>query len=325
MPRQISLHVIVILSSVALVALAETHDWPGRRWQSWLATCLPPPARQATPPPRARPVFRPELALGEAVYLCWQIGERPAGSAGERRAAAHLAQRLTLMGYATQLQDGLPLPGGRHTCNVVATRPGPPRSPTVLVGAHYDAVAGAGCRGANDNASGVGVVLELARILAAVPLPYTLQIVYFGAEEAGSGGIWGVGSRHYVRQARRAGTLPAVMVAVDMVGRGNQLYAWRLQPAPRRLERLLQHSATRTKVRLQCRQGRGASDHWSFTAAGVPAVWLQRLPDAANHTPADRPENLSAEALGEVGRLLSDWLLHLTPEEVRQSGKNLPN
>lgn len=323
MPRQISLHVIVILSSVALVVLAETHDWPGKRWQAWLATCPHSPARQPSSPPRPQPVFRPELALGEAVYLCWQIGERPAGNAGERRAAAHLAQRLTLLGYDTHLQDGLPLPGGRHTCNVVATRPGPPRSPAVLVGAHYDAVAG--CQGANDNASGVGVVLEVARILAAMSLPYTLQIVYFGAEEAGPGGVWGVGSHYYVRHAHRAGTLPAVMVEVDMVGRGNQLYAWRLQPAPRRLERLLLHSATRTKVRLHCRQGRGASDHWPFTAAGVPAIWLQRLPDDANHTAADRPENISVEALEEAGRLLTDWLLQLTPEELRTIGKNLQN
>lgn len=228
------------------------------------------------------------------------------------------------MEYEVELQDGIPLPDGRHTANVVATRPGPPRSPTVLLGAHYDTVPVAGCRGANDNASGVGVVLELARIMATAPLLYTLQIVYFGAEEAGAGGLWGVGSTHYVRHARQTKTLPTVMVEVDMVGRGNQLYGWRLPPAARQLEQLLQQSAGRTKVPLQCRQGRGASDHWPFTVAGVPAIWLQRLPDTANHTAADRPENLSVEALGEVGRLLADWLYNLTPQEVRHSGKNLP-
>jgi hypothetical protein len=99
--------------------------------------------------------------------------------------------------------------------NVVARLPGVTES-TIVLGAHYDSVAEG--PGANDNASGTATVLELARVLPAMDLPFTIQIVLFGAEEIGL-----VGSRHYVgalgpQERERI----AAMLNFDMVGVGDR-------------------------------------------------------------------------------------------------------
>lgn len=101
----------------------------------------------------------------------------------------------------------------RSSENVVAIREGAVRpSETVVVGAHYDSVPGS--PGANDNASGVAVVLEVARALATTPMPRTVQHVLFGAEEFGL-----FGSFAYASERRRG---VVAMVYLDMVGWGDR-------------------------------------------------------------------------------------------------------
>jgi Zn-dependent M28 family amino/carboxypeptidase len=58
------------------------------------------------------------------------------------------------------------------------------------------------------------------------------------------------------------------------------------------------------------------SDHWPFAQAGVPAVWLQRLPDAANHTRHDLPANLDPAALAQAGQLLTHTLLSIDADDL---------
>lgn len=96
--------------------------------------------------------------------------------------------------------------------------PGPP----VLIGAHYDSVPGS--PGADDNASGVAVMLELARALAQQPPRQPVWLVAFDLEE------WGMrGSRALAAELRRDGPKPDWMVSLEMVGyrrsdRGSQRY-----------------------------------------------------------------------------------------------------
>ena len=96
--------------------------------------------------------------------LSVRIGPRPDGSPAEARAAAYIRAVLGEAGYAARLEP-FPLPGGGESANVVALppRPGfdPARDRHLLIGAHYDTVPGS--PGANDNASGVAVLLEIAR------------------------------------------------------------------------------------------------------------------------------------------------------------------
>ncbi|SHI54529.1 M20/M25/M40 family metallo-hydrolase [Lutispora thermophila] len=74
--------------------------------------------------------------------------------------------------------------------NVIATKPGS-SDKVVIVGAHYDSVTAG--TGADDNASGVGIMLEAAEILANMDTPYTIKFIAFAAEE-----IRFRGSKHYV-------------------------------------------------------------------------------------------------------------------------------
>ena len=116
------------------------------------------------------------------------------------------ADRLEQLGYAIEL----------HTyatgTNVIGRRTGA-RAPgeVVLVGAHYDHIPG--CLGADDNASGVAGVLELARVLAEVPIDRTLAIACWDEEELGL-----VGSEAWVAGGIPAGETVAVYLNYDMIG-----------------------------------------------------------------------------------------------------------
>ena len=265
--------------------------------------------RQARPAPVTYRDFDSARAMRTARHLALSIGPRPGGSAGERAAAEWLSGQLRGMGYDVRRRSGIRLGGrGLKTQNVIATLPGRSQGPRLLIGAHMDTYPRPGCTGANDNASGVAVTLELARLLARARVPYSFEIVFFGAEESQARRSL-VGSGAFVAAAAAKGALPRAMICVDMVGRGERLHLWHDGGGNGRLIGLCQRSARAMGVELRAGRRSGGSDHVLFAAAGVPAVWLQRLPDSAQHTPADRAERLQEEALAETGRLLAHVLL----------------
>ena len=97
--------------------------------------------------------------------------------------------------------------------NLVINIPGKGRADLapILVGAHYDGVVGS--PGADDNATGVAVLLELARSLSANPAPYPVQLVAFDLEESGL-----LGSRAYAAHMRDKGQLIRLMFSLEMLG-----------------------------------------------------------------------------------------------------------
>ena len=100
--------------------------------------------------------------------------------------------------------------------NVVATRAGrEPERPRVLVGAHYDSVRGT--PGADDNASGVAGLLEVARLLGGATLGATLEFVGFNLEELQTY-TYRVGSRRYAATARARGVGYAGALVLEMLG-----------------------------------------------------------------------------------------------------------
>ncbi|MEZ4448404.1 MAG: M20/M25/M40 family metallo-hydrolase [Nannocystaceae bacterium] len=121
------------------------------------------------------------------------------------------ADRLAELGYEVELHDygtGVNVLGTRQGSSADAER--------VLVGAHYDHIAG--CTGADDNATGVAGVLEIARVLAEVTTPHTLVIACWDEEELGL-----VGSKAYVAENTAAiamGTAAPfrAVYAYDMIG-----------------------------------------------------------------------------------------------------------
>ena len=174
----------------------------------------------------AQTVATAGTARDHLTVLSGEIGSRPAGSLSEQRAADYIAGVFRRIGYETVRQPFSFISrerGGRprtlESSNVIAIKSGD-SDRELIVGAHYDS-AGPG-RGADDNASGVGVMLEVAAAVREVATPYTVRFVAFGAEERGL-----TGSRHYVAGMEAAEIRNTVaMINVDSLIAGDIAYVY---------------------------------------------------------------------------------------------------
>lgn len=277
-----------------------------------------PEPEEPEPP---RPLRPADLDVGQARavvrHLAGTIGPRHGTSPAFREAVAWTARYFRRLGYRVDRQGfdvpggvswGVPVGAGRST-NVVATPPGfDPTAPHLVVGAHLDTVPQA--PGAEDNASGVGVVLAAAD--AAMRARARLPVVWvaFGAEEprGPSDADHHYGSRAYVA-GLRAPQRRAVrgMVSLDRVGVGSAVpvgSAEQSDPLQQRLLRL----AERTGIAATPDPFQRSSDHWSFVRAGMPGVRLGSVPYAGYHSADDVPAVVDNGQLRRTGRLLLAWL-----------------
>jgi aminopeptidase YwaD len=207
---------------------------------------------------------------------------RPPGSSGERFVASRVEARLRSLGYAVSRQ-AFRLPRGGSSRNVVGRTPGPLR---VIVVAHMDGVAGTAA--ANDNASGVAVLLELAAALAE---RNGVLVAAVGAEERHeTGSSLHLGSLRLSRSLPRSGA--GLAVALDMVGVGTRLHVRGIEARPNASARALLRAGRATYLRDP-----GHSDHAELTRAGVPAAWVQWREDACWHRPCDVPSRVRPRKL----------------------------
>jgi Zn-dependent M28 family amino/carboxypeptidase len=177
--------------------------------------------------------------------------------------------------------------------NVIATRPG--RGAEILVvGAHLDSVEGS--PGANDNASGSAVVLELARALAGVPTSAELRFILFGAEENGL-----IGSRAYVQRLSDAERSRIVgMINLDMVGIDIRFSA---AGAPRLSAPAREKAAELGRSLPEATNAGGGSDHASFARVGIPTLFFFTGIDENYHKPTDLARYIQPETLQLVGEI----------------------
>ena len=245
------------------------------------------------------------------------MGPREATTAAYRRAAGYVESALEELGYDVRRQHfrvpegnswGVGVPAGR-TWNVVATPPGfDPAEPFRLVGAHLDSVPQA--PGAEDNASGVSVVLELARVAAVNKPRVPVVFVAFGAEEPRGEGdaLHHFGSRTMVDRLPPAWRRSLIgMVSLDRVGVGTvvPVCTGGLEPPISRRELL--RTARRVGIpTLACVNQ--SSDHWSFDKAGLPAARVGGTSYAGYHSEGDVPAVVNPAQLRRVGDLLWAWL-----------------
>jgi hypothetical protein len=233
---------------------------------------------------------------------------REAGTADALRAARSIAERFSALGIDRPDPSGYCRPfsdADLRDHNVVAHMP--PREDRcrwVVLGAHYDALGvdrrGRIFPGADDNASGVSLLLEAARLLAGERRP-DVGVVFaaFGAEEKDLSG-----SRAYVQGP----TLPldrvALMINVDMVGKrpaGHPGIGY--QPFGReseRTDRLVKRAAGRAAVGVIPMRLGDRSDSASF-APHVPTVFFSTAVSAEYHQPTDTPDRVD---YGQVRRAL---------------------
>jgi hypothetical protein len=195
----------------------------------------------------------------------------------------------------------------------------------IVIGAHYDhlgvGVAGMAAsldpspagkihHGADDNASGVAGLLELARRLSVhkPPLRRSLLFIAFGAEELGA-----LGSSHFVKNPTRPWDEVAAMVNLDMVGRlrADTLQVSGVGTSP--LWRPLLDEANRAAgLNLKVQEGGyGPSDHSSFYAAGKPVLFMFTGAHADYHRPSDTADHVDAGGIEKVAGLVESVVVGL--------------
>ncbi len=274
--------------------------------------------------------------------LAGRIGERNVWRPRAMAAATDYIRRtLAEAGYAVNLQSFTSR--GQTVANIEAILPGHgAEDEIIVVGAHYDSVAG--CPGANDNASGVATVLELARLLAGRTLPRTVRLVAFANEEAPF--FYGneMGSKRYATRAKAQGERIRAMLSLETVGYytdepGSQLYPFPFSlfyPDTGNFIGFVGNLSSRSLVRKAVRTFRTStafpsegvaapsgiegihwSDHWSFWEAGYPAIMITdtapfRYPHY--HEASDTPQQLDYTGLARVATGLAKVVAALASE-----------
>jgi aminopeptidase YwaD len=241
-----------------------------------------------------------------AALALTNIGPRPAAGRGERRAHAYVARSFQKAGLRVTTQR-FRVPGRGRSRNVIGVYDTPRRCLRIVM-AHADSVNGPG---ANDNASGVGVVVALAPRLARLHPWCDLWLVATGAEERPyTGSPDHLGALALARRVRSEGLRKRLRwaLSVDTVGRGRRF--WLRSPvsrARRRVERELLSAARRARVSVRWLRdsGSGNSDHRELQQRGMRAAVIEVAGgDRCHHEPCDRAGRLSRVSLARALRVV---------------------
>lgn len=248
--------------------------------------------------------LQPQSTFGERAMrivrvLAYDVGSRSAGTDAERQAAAFLAEEFRDMGYSVQATEFRfsSRTGSGLSRNVVVSDPNEdPNLPLVIIGGHYDSVPMG--PGANDNASGTAVTVEVARDLMLSPVPgVAVRFIAFGAEEIGL-----LGSADYVRTLSAADRQRTrVMISLDMLAVGDR-------PAfggadPYLSEALARAASQGYRPAELSNYLRRMSDHASFLDVGIPAIMFHWVDDPNYHTRFDVPEQVQPYSLELMGAI----------------------
>lgn len=233
------------------------------------------------------------------------FGVREAGSAAEGLAAAFIEETLRGLGATVEVGE-VPLPDREPSVNVLAAFG--EGEVHVLLGAHFDSKPPS--PGADDNGSGVVVLLEIARRLAETsPDGRRVTLAFFGAEEflvGVDGSAHHFGSRLLAEQLAARGDLPDLMASVDMVGVGEDLLAVTYLDSDVAAAELMAEAAAQQGVTVTIESRGDISDHEAFARQGVPSVFLWRPDNPQYHLAGDR--EVRPEALLEDLGILEIFL-----------------
>lgn len=247
------------------------------------------------------------------------FGPRVEGGKAEKAAIDYAAGMLEGMGYAVERQEFL-LPNKKTSQNLIIEIPGN-RNPDqiFIIGGHIDSLWKT--PGANDNALGVALVLELAQYFKEHEPPVTLRLIVFGAEEYGNKKLdqHHFGSRYYVQQLS-AEEIDRIngMVSIDVVGFGESFRARALGKGSTWTCDHLIKNAQKLGVKMIYETAPEWSDHEPFEKAGIPSAWLFCSKDPTYHTAQDVVGHLNPENIEFVGNLLIAAILDMNSEPSNQ-------
>jgi len=329
--------VLCLSSSASSVCLRAVHAQDGR---TPIPSGAPIPARAAVPPEdrfdakRAFALLERQVAFGPRCNAC----------PGHKQAQEFFESYLKALGAEVRLQSfSRELPhweGTKKFTNIIA-RFQPRKEPRVLLGTHYDTRARADSPlespanwatpidGANDGASGVAVLLELAQVIAEDPPSVGVDIILFDGEDFGRPDEidtnYFIGSRYFAGRMPQEmpGYKPRFAVVLDMVGdrelripprrlASQSAPGWPVQYQSQKLDDALHLIAKHLGV-PQFGGEPGSDildDHHALQAVGIPAVVLIDYPKDTWHTLRDTVENCRPMSLRGVGVVLLHMLYH---------------
>ena len=251
-----------------------------------------------------------------------EFGPRIPGSDGHAAFILWAADEFTAAGWSVDIPQMAY--HNQPATNIIARRGDPePGRDWILLGAHYDTRARADrdpdpenrtlpVPGANDGASGVAVLLELARTLPETEA--VVWIVLFDAEDGGDidGGEWIVGSQAFAEAlpGMAAGRLPDQVIVVDMIGDAELNIHYELNSSQEISMAIwdIARSLGYGEQFLPFPKYRMIDDHTPFLRLGIPTALLIDFDYPYWHTIEDTPDKISAESLSAVGETLIAFL-----------------
>lgn len=247
------------------------------------------------------------------------FGPRYPGSPGHTAVGDYIIRQLETLGWEVEVQ---PVSYQDVEGRNIIGRANQGMGPVIIVGAHYDTrrIAEQSADeedrdepvpGAVDGASGVAVLLELARTLDLEEVPREIWLTFFDLEDQGSGGMpgwdWIVGSTY---MAENLTITPEAMVLVDLIGDADQQLYYEGHSDP---------DLRRELWRIAGELGYGdffipeqkytiTDDHVPFARQGIPAVDIIDFDYPYWHTVEDTADKASPDSLLRPGRTLEVWL-----------------
>jgi len=281
-------------------------------------------------------VFSKETMMETVRYLSdEELEGRGFGTPGLDKAANYIAEQFKLAGLlpagdqgkswfqAWEDSGGEPLRTAvmQNVIGIILGKNPAMLGQSVVVGAHYDHLGlgwpdaregrkGKAHPGADDNASGVAVLIELARVLAKAPQPdRTIVFIAFTGEEAGKRG-----SQHYVANEKNYSADKCIgMVNLDTVGRlGKGKLLVLGAGSAKEWVHIFRGAGFVTGVDIETvSQELDSSDQKSFQEKGVPAVQLFSGPNADYHRITDTFDKIDAEGLVKVAAVAKEAVEYL--------------
>lgn len=261
----------------------------------------------------------PNRFSGEAAFkhvtAQMNFGPRPSGSEANIKTGNYINNELTKSDWQAEFQT---FTYKGVTIRNVIGKAGVGKGSIIIVGAHYDtrpradrdaASPNAPMPGANDGASGVAVLLELARVLDQKNLKNEIWLAFFDAEDRGDldGWEWIVGSRY---MAQSLTTQPKAMILADMIGDADQQIYYDASSDPLLSKELFTIAAQLGYEKNFIPQMKYSmmDDHTPFLQRGIPSVDLIDFDYPAWHTTQDTADKLSAASLERVGRVIQVYV-----------------
>lgn len=248
-----------------------------------------------------------ELNIKQDVQKLSEYKTRAAGTSGNIQAVNDLKLRFKTMGYEVE-----EICYKENACSIIAEKKGSSKQAgVILTMAHVDSV-GKDYAGADDNGSGVAVLLEMARVVKDYDNHKTLRFFISNGEEKGL-----LGATHYARFLEKGNRISQLdlVINMDMVGyNSNGVVELETNPNQKKLaERFSELAQMYTDLKSKITLGAWGSDHVPFLDRGAPAIltienWDTKTP--CYHLACDTPEMLNYGYATSIGKLNLAALLH---------------